>query len=279
MNLKFLSAPVQLKTTPKKLALAIVFSSLCFTTSSILAADKVLAVVNGDNVTESQLKIAALQSKVDFNSITSVQRIALIDALVNRQLVLQAALKENFDKHPEVASRVKALTDSYIAANYLAKIAEAYKISDKEMQAYYDKNVLADLPKEYKARHILVKTKDEANAIIKELEGGADFSKLTKEKSNDAGSAVNGGDLGWFTGQNMVAPFSLAVAKMKKGELDKTPVKSQFGWHVIKLDDVRDVTPPKFEEVKPEIEKVLIKEHLNKYLTDLNSKAKITLNK
>ena len=277
MNLNFLTTAVQFKNTPKKIALAVTFSGLCFMASPILAADSVLAVVNGDQVTESQLKIAALQSKVDFNAITATQKDALIDALVNRQLVLQAAIKAGFDKDPDVASRVKALTDSYIAANYLAKVAEGFKIDEKDMQAYYDKKVLADMPEEYKARHILVKTEDEAKAIIKEVEGGADFSTLAKEKSTDSGSAVNGGDLGWFTAQNMVPPFSQAIAKMKKGELNKTPIQSQFGWHVIKLDDEREMTAPKFSEVKQEIEKVIIKDRLNQYLTDLNSKAKITL--
>lgn len=259
------------------LALALIFSSLCFSATSIMAAEKVLAVVNGDEVTESQLKIAALQSKVDFTAITPVQRTALIEALVNRQLVLQAALKEDFDKDPEVASRVKALTDSYIAANYLAKVAEGFKIDDKEIQDYYDENVVNGMPKKYKARHILVNTIEEANALIKEIEAGADFSTLAKEKSTDAGSAVNGGDLGWFTGQNMVAPFAQAVATMKKGKLHKTAVKSQFGWHVIILDDQRDSTPPAFSGVKQEIEKVLIKDQLNQYLKTLNSKATISL--
>lgn len=277
MNFNFLSTAVQFKNAPKKLALATAISTLCFMLNPVIAADSVLAVVNGDEVTESQLKIAALQSKVDFNAITPVQKNALIEALVNRQLVLQAAIKENFDKDPDVASRVKALTDSYIAANYLAKVAEGFKIDEKQMQAYYDKNVLAEMPKEYKARHILVKTEDEAKAIIKEIEGGADFSSLAKEKSTDSGSAVNGGDLGWFTAQNMVPPFSQAIAGMKKAELNKTPIQSQFGWHVIKLDDEREMTAPKFAEVKQEIEKVIIKDQLNQYLTDLNSAAKITL--
>lgn len=277
MNFNFLSTAVQFKNAPKKLALAATLSTLCIMANPVIAADSVLAVVNGDEVTESQLKIAALQSKVEFNTITATQKDALIEALVNRQLVLQAALKENFDKDPDVASRVKALTDSYIAANYLAKVAEGFKIDEPAMQAYYDKNVLADMPKEYKARHILVKTEEEAKNIIKEIEAGADFSKLAKEKSTDTGSAAKSGDLGWFTAQNMVPPFSQAIAKMKKGELNKTPIQSQFGWHVIKLDDQREMTAPKFADVKQEIEKVMIKDQLNQYLTDLNSKAKITL--
>ena len=277
MSYNFLPTNFKIIKKQTKLALAISLSGLLLISAPVIAEDKVLAVVNGDNVTESQLKIAALQSKVDFTALTASQKSALTEALVNRQLVLQAALKENFDKDPDVASRVKALTDSYIAANYLAKVAEGFKFGENEMQAYYDKNVASGMPKEYKARHILLKTIDEAKDIIKQIEGGADFSQLAKDKSTDSGSAVNGGDLGWFSGQNMVAPFAQAVANMKKGELHKTPVKSQFGWHVIILDDERETPAPKFTEIKAEIEKVLIKEKLNQYLETLNKKAVIDL--
>jgi len=271
MTLKFFSAS-------KHLSLALAFSSFCLVTTSAIAEDAIIAVVNGDNITKSQLEIAAIQSKVEIDKITDEQKKALTDALVNRQLVLQEALKEKFDQDPGVKSRVQALVDSYIAANYLAKLAESFKIPETEMQAYYDKNVIGKMPKEYKARHILVKTEDEAKALIKEIEGGADFSKLATEKSIDTGSAVKGGDLGWFTGQNMVASFAQAIAGMKKGELNKTPIQSQFGWHVITLDDERETPAPKFDEVKPEIEKVIIKAHLNQYLTKLNNNAKVSIN-
>ncbi|MCU7835788.1 MAG: peptidylprolyl isomerase [gamma proteobacterium symbiont of Taylorina sp.] len=271
MTLKLLS-------TSKQLTLALAFSGLCITTVPAIAQDTVLAIVNGDKVTESQLKIAAIQSNIKFEAITAVQKKALMDALVNRQLVLQEALKEKFDKDADVAARVKALSDSYVAANYLAKLADSFKVTEAEMQAYYDKKVIGNMPKEYKARHILVKSEEQANALIKEIDGGVDFSKIATEKSTDTGSAAKGGDLGWFTGNNMVASFAQAVAGMKKGELSKTPIQSQFGWHVIILDDERETSPPKFDEVKKDIEKVLIKERLNKYLTNLNNKAKITLN-
>jgi len=116
------------------------------------------------------------------------------------------------------------------------------------------------------ARHILVESEQDCLNLKSQIEGGADFSTLAKEKSIDSGSAVNGGDLGWFAAQNMVPSFAQAVANMKKGESNETPVKSQFGWHVIILDDVRDTPAPEFGEVKQDIEKVLIKEQLNQYL-------------
>ncbi len=263
------------KVAPKYIIAAAMTSLLLST--PLMAEDTVLATVNGIDVTQSQLEIAAAQSKVDLTKITAEQKKLLTEALINRQLVLDEALKAGFDKKPDIASRVKALTESYIAANYLATIAKEFKIDNKTMRDYYDKYVVANTPKEYKARHILVKLEDEAKAIIKDIEGGADFSKLAKEKSTDAGSSVRGGDLGWFTEQDMVAPFSKMVAGLKKGQLGKTPVKSQFGWHVIILDDIRTTTPPTFDAVKANIEKVLIKQKLNKYLDELNAKAKVVL--
>ncbi len=261
----------------KKTALGLALSAFLISSSALLAEDKVIANVNGEDISESQMEIAATQSKVDYKNITPEQRKLLTEALVNRQLVLQEAIKAGFDKKPDVAARVKALIDSYIAANYLASVAEGFKVSEAEIKAFYDKNVLQNTSKEYKARHILVKTEAEAVALINQIENGADFSKLAKEKSTDSGSGSKGGDLGWFGEKDMVQPFAKAVAGLKKGELSKKPVQSQFGWHVIILDDERKTTPPPLESVKAEIEKILIKEKLNQYLEDLNAKAKITL--
>ena len=267
-----------IKTSRKKIIFAASFSALLLTTATpLMAEDKVLATVNGQNVTESQLEIAAAQSKVNYNEITPAQKKLLTEALINRQLVLDEAIKAKYDKTPDIAARVKALTESYIAANYLATIAKEFKIDEQSMQAYYDKNVVGNTPKEYKARHILVKTEDEAKALIKDLEGGADFAKLAKEKSTDTGSGSRGGDLGWFTEQDMVAPFSKAAAGLKKGELSKTPVSSQFGWHVIILDDVRTMAAAEYTAVKENIKKVLIKEKLNQYLDGLNAEATIVV--
>ncbi len=265
------------KSVFKKTALGLALSALLISSSALLAEDKVIANVNGEDISENQLEIAATQSKVDYKNITPEQRKLLTEALVNRQLVLQEAIKAGFDKKPEVVARVKALIDSYIAANYLATIAESFKVSDTEIKTFYDKNVLQNTTKEYKARHILVKTEAEAVVLISQIENGADFSKLAKEKSTDTGSGSKGGDLGWFSEKDMVQPFAKAVADLKKGELSKKPVQSQFGWHVIILDDERKTTPPPLESVKAEIEKILIKEKLNQYLNDLNAKAKITL--
>ncbi len=261
----------------KKALFASLGSALLLSSSALMAEDKIIAVVNGANVTTSQLEIAATQSKVTLETLTDQQKTLLTEALINRQLVLDEAIKAKYNQDPAMIAQMKALSDSYLAASYLATVAEKMKSSEQDMKAYYDKNVVANIASEYKARHILVKTEAEAKAIITEIDAGADFSTIAKEKSIDTGSGANGGDLGWFTKQDMVPSFSQAVANMKKGELNKTPIKSQFGWHVIILDDERTLTPPEYSAVKEEIDKVLIKEKLNKYLQDLNKNAKIEL--
>lgn len=265
----------------KKMSHKIIFTAticaLLLNSAALLAEDKIIATVNGQDISEIQLIIAANQSKINFKDLNPEQKILLTEALVNRQLVLEEALKANYDKTPDIVASMKALTESYIAANYLAVVAADIKIDEQSMKAYYDNNVLANTPKEFKARHILVKSEDEAKNIITDLEKGADFSKLAKEKSTDVGSGSLGGDLGWFSEQDMVAPFSKMVASLKKGELSKTAVKSQFGWHVIILDDIRSIKPPEYSAVKQNIESVLIKEKLNQYLEDLNKKATIVI--
>jgi peptidyl-prolyl cis-trans isomerase C len=259
----------------KKLVLSVAFSATLLSSSSLFAEDAIFATVNGDTIPQSQLEIAAKQSQIDYSKITDQQKKLLTEALVNRQLVLQEAIKTGFDKNAETAAGLKALTESYIAANYLAKIAQTFNVEDKDVKAFYDKNVGKNFAKEYKARHILVKTEDEAKALIKALENGADFSQLAKEKSTDAGSGKQGGDLGWFSEKDMVKPFSKAVAGLKKGSMVKSPIQSQFGWHVIILDDSRNTSPPEFDLVKENIKKILVKQKLNEYLTHLNTSAKV----
>ncbi len=263
----------------KKISLSVVFSGLLLSSPILLALDKnVIATVNGQTITTEQLNLAASQSKINPEALTPEQNKLLLDALINRQLVMQQAVKDGFDKKPETVSRVSALTESYIAASYLAEKAKEIKFDEKELQDYYEKNVVSNAPKEYKARHILVNNEAEAQALIKEIEGGADFSTLAKEKSIDTASGAKGGDLGWFSSNDMVAVFSEAVAGLKKGELSKSPVKSQFGWHVIILDDERTAKPADYAQVKDSIEKVILKEKLNAYIIDLNSKADIKRN-
>ncbi len=252
-------------------------SSLILSSSPLFAEDKTLATVNGHDIPESQLKIVAIQNKIDYEQITPNQKKHLTQALISRQLLLEEAAKKKFDQTPEITATLKALTESYIASTYLITIAQGIKIDEAKIKTYYEKNIVAKAQKEYKARHILVKSEDEAKALIKELEDGADFATLAKEKSTDVGSGSRGGDLGWFSAQDMVAPLYQMVATLKKGELGKTAVKSQFGWHVIIMDGTRSIKPPEFKAIKEDIKKVLIKEELNQYIEVLKTSANVEI--
>jgi peptidyl-prolyl cis-trans isomerase C len=150
-----------------------------------------------------------------------------------------------------------------------------HQISDDQLKQEYDK-LKANLGKsEYNVSHILVETEDEAKAIIAQLGKKGKFDKIAKAKSKDAGSAERGGSLGWAVPSNFVPPFANAMLSLKKGTYTKEPVKSQFGWHIIKLDDVRDLKVPSFEELKPQIQQRLQQQSIQEYIADLRSKAKI----
>jgi peptidyl-prolyl cis-trans isomerase C len=157
----------------------------------------------------------------------------------------------------------------------ITEMLRAQPATEQELRKVYQDRVVAKNLSEYKARHILVKTEDEAKGIIAQLDKGADFSALAKSKSIDTASATKGGDLGWFSPTQMVPDFSNATVALQKGKYTKKPVKSQFGWHVIMLDDTRPVTPPTFDEIKSRLEGVVQSERVSKFVSGLRQKAKI----
>jgi peptidyl-prolyl cis-trans isomerase C len=205
---------------------------------------------------------------------TDEQRAQLLDQLINMSLAAQAAEKDGLAKDPEVQARLDLLRMQILAEAASDKYMKAHPASDSEIKAEYDKQV-ASMPKEYKARHILVEKKETAESIIRELEAGGDFAKLAVAESKDPGSAKNGGDLGWFSAQTMVKPFADAVATMQKGETSKVPVQSEFGFHVIRLEDTRSAEVPEFEQVKPQVEMFTQRKKLQEYLEGLRKTAKI----
>jgi len=143
------------------------------------------------------------------------------------------------------------------------------------MKAEYDKFATQNSGKEYKARHILVETEDQAKAIIAKLKKGGKFEDIAKKESKDPGSGAKGGDLDWANPSNYVKEFSEALSSLAKGKTTETPVKSQFGYHVIRLDDIRDAQLPKFEDVKPQIGQQLQQQKIAKFQEELRAKAKI----
>jgi len=236
----------------------------------------VVATVNGDKLS-SELFDTFVQAVTAGNTQeppTDEQKAQMLDQLINMTLAAQAASKEGLEKDPKVAARLELLRTQILAEAASEKYVKAHPISDSELQAEYDAQV-AGMPKEYKARHILVEKKETAESIIRELQAGGDFSKLATAESKDPGSAKNGGDLGWFSAQTMVKPFADAVAALEKGKYTETPVQSEFGFHVILLDDVRSAEAPAFDQVKPQVEMFVQRKKLQEYLDSLRKTANI----
>jgi peptidyl-prolyl cis-trans isomerase C len=238
-------------------------------------AAKTVVTVNGTKINSQTLDtfLQAVTGKPAAEAAPE-QREAMLDQLVNMTLAAQAAEKDGLAKDPDVAARIELLRTQILAEAASEKYAKAHPVSDDEIKAEYDAQV-AMMPKEDKARHILVETEDAANAVIKDLDAGGDFAKIAKSQSKDSASAANGGDLGWFPAQQMVKPFSDALAKLEKGATTKAPVQTQYGWHVIQLEDTRASEAPAFDDVKEQVKMLAQRKKLQTYLDELRKTAKI----
>ncbi len=238
--------------------------------------DTVILRVNGHNITTSEVALAADDISVQLRDVPPKLRYPLIvQYLMERHLLAQQAIKEGMTNSPEYKRRVrfyqyKALRDAY----FHDKLAPT--VTDAEMRKVYEKEAGKVKPVErVRAKHILVSTKEEAEKVLKELKAGAKFEDLAKKYSKD-GSKEFGGDLGYFTYEEMVPEFSKAVFALKKGEVSK-PVKTDYGWHVIKLVDRKKVGARPFEEVKAGIRALLLRQAVQKKIAELQKKAKIEI--
>jgi peptidyl-prolyl cis-trans isomerase C len=243
------------------------------------AADKPVAapvaIVNGTSISRAEYDIYVknlLQGKQQ--ELTPEQKNQVLDELISMQLLSAQADKDGLENDPDTAAQLRVLRMRVMADAESQKFLKGYQPTDAELHAEYDSAVAAMDKNEYHARHILVADKDQADQIVKKLKGGAKFEDLAKSQSID-GSKTNGGDLGWFTLARMVKPFGDAVKGLKKGEYTQQPVQTQFGWHVIKLEDTRDVTPPPFDQVKSQLTNAVIRKKLQAYVDQLKKDAKI----
>ena len=200
----------------------------------------------------------------------------LIEELINRELLYQEAEKKQLDKKPDVAPNLNFLRLSLLSQADIQDFIKNNPVTDEEVKAEYDKKVSGPDGTEYKARHILVKTEDEAKTVTEKLQKGGKFEELAKTHSTGP-SKTKGGDLGWFNPSQMVPPFSEAVVALKKGEYTTTPVKTQFGWHVILLEDSRKKAPPAFDSVKARIRSSLQMQKVQKHIEELRKNATIVM--
>lgn len=234
-----------------------------------------VATVNGKQISTAAFDtfLEAVMGGGAHEPPTDEQKAQLVDQLINMTLAAQAAEKEGLAKDPKVAGRLDLLRTQVLAEAASEKFVKANPVSEEELKTEYDTQV-ASMQKEYKARHILVESKEAAESIIRELQAGGDFAKLAAAESKDS-SAKGGGDLGWFSPQTMVKPFADAVIALEKGKFTTEPVQSEFGYHVIMLDDVRSPEAPAFDEVKPQVEMFVQRKKLQAYLDGLRKEAKI----
>ena len=252
-------------------------SKAASTSTPAVPADssKVLATVNGVPITENTLTQyqKQRQSRAPGNP-ANQNRKAILEEIISLELVRQDGLAQGVDKSPEVQALIAQQRRAVIASAAFQKQLEKNPITDESLKAMYNDKVKTG--SEYKARHILVKDKATAEKLIAKLDKGADFAELAKKNSTGP-SGKSGGDLGWFSPKSMVKPFSEAVAKLKKGKYTHEPVKTQFGWHIIELEDVRQSTPPAFDQVKPRLEIMARNQRVQDYINSLRSKATIQI--
>ena len=242
--------------------------------AALTAEAQNLAKVNGVAIpsarADAMVKELATQGRSDSPQLRQMVR----DELINREIMMQEANRIGLAKLPEVAVQLEAARQSVMVRAYLQEQFKKTPITEVEIQGEYDRIRKEQAATEYRARHILVKGEDEARAIIARLKGGAKFEELAKV-SDDPGSKEKGGDLDWATAATFVPEFSKAMTSLKKGETVDAPVKTQFGFHVIRLDDVREAKIPPVNEVKPQIAQQLQRQRIEKILAELRGKAKV----
>jgi peptidyl-prolyl cis-trans isomerase C len=240
--------------------------------------DAVAATVNGTPISESLVGLM-LKQRADLGRPTSAEaRNQFIDSLAMQLIITQEAMKKGLDKAPEVSSRIELSRQSALVDAFVQDYLKNNPVSDDMLKAEYDKIKAQASGAEYKARHILVEQEAEAKDIIARLKKNPKtFEALAKEKSKDRGSKGNGGDLGWFDPRGMVPEFGAAVAKLAKGKFTEEPVKSQFGYHVILLEDSRPRQVQPLEQIKPALAQQAQQQNLKKLFDEMKAKAKIEI--
>lgn len=233
------------------------------------------AIVNGKAVPKARMDVLAQQLAAAGRPVTPEMQGQLREEVIAREIFMQEAQKQGLDASDDYKAQLELARQAILIRQLFENYRKTNPVTDAEVQAEYDKFVAANSGKEYKARHILVETEDQANKILADLKKGAKFEDIAKKQSKDPGSGANGGDLDWAAPASFVPEFSEAMIKLKKGETTAVPVKSQFGYHIIRVDDVRQAQLPKLEEVKPQVTQQLQQQRLQKYQEDLRAKAKV----
>jgi peptidyl-prolyl cis-trans isomerase C len=234
-----------------------------------------VAVVNGQPVPKARIDALMQQLAAAGQPVTPEMQNQLREEVITREVFMQEAKKQKLDASNDYKNQIELARQTILIRQLFQNYGKAHPVSDADAQAEYNKYAAANSSKEYRARHILVETQDQANKILADLKKGGKFEDIAKKESKDPGSGANGGDLDWASPSGFVPEFSEAMTKLAKGETTAAPVKSQFGYHIIRVDDVRDSQLPKFEDVKPQIVQQLQQQRLQEYQRSLREKAKV----
>ena len=248
------------------------------TFGALAQADTVVATVSGQPVTEADVQMAVSELDQQFAQLSPEQkRAAALSAIIEIRLMAEKAKAAKLDQDDEFKRKLAFLNDRALHAQVIEKEISP-KVTDEDLKARYDKEIGARPPvEEVHARHILVKTEEEAKDVIKKLEEGGDFEAIAKEKSDDPGSGANGGDLGFFSKGHMVPEFEAAAFALEPGSYTKTPVKSEFGFHVIKVEEKRTQPPVPFDQVKDQIRQLVFRDLYFATVKDLRAGAQVEI--
>ena len=252
---------------------SLLFAAPAFAKKSGADADGA-GTVNGKPVPQNQVDFFVSAQKAQGRPDSPELKKAVREHVIGLQLLVQEAQKQGIDKKPEIQAQMDLARQGVLIQTFVASYIKAHPVSEDAIKKDYDAKKAQLGDKEFKVRHILVESEGEANDIIAKLKKGEKFDSLAAQ-SKDPGSKDKGGDLGWATPSNYVKPFADAVLKLNKGQYTETPVKSDFGYHVIQLDDTRPLKLPSIDEAKPEIQNGLQQQMIAKLVADLRAKARV----
>ena len=259
----------------KKLSLGSIAAAAIAVTLALPASAQNIAIVNGKALPKARAEALAQQVARSGRPVTPELEGQIKDEVIAREIFMQEAQKLGLDATEDFKTQLELARQTILIRELFADFQKKNPVTDEEIKAEYDKFAAANGGKEYKARHILVEKESEAKDIIARLKKGAKFEDIAKKQSKDPGSGAKGGDLDWANPGSYVKEFTEALIKLNKGQTTDAPVQSQFGWHVIRLDDVRQAQLPKIDEVKPQIAQQLQQQRLAKFQEDLRAKAKV----
>jgi len=259
----------------KKSLLSGLVAAAVLGTMALPVAAQNIAIVNGKAVPKERIETLKQQVERSGRPISPEMEGQIKEEVIAREIFMQEAQKRGLEATSDYKAQMELARQTILIRELFVDFQKTNPVTDAEIQAEYDKFAAANAGKEYKASHILVEKEDEAKAIIAALKKGGKFEEIAKKQSKDPGSGARGGDLDWANPSSYVPEFTEALVKLEKGKLTQTPVKSQFGWHIIRLDDVREAQLPKIDEVKPQIAQQLQQQKLAKFQEDLRAKAKV----